>query len=395
MNTALYDVIVVGAGIAGLYMSYMIKKKYPEMSVLILEKNPKKYLGGRAQNVMFYGESIAEGAGIGRLKKDILLMNLMIELNIPIHTYTSRKKYAFKSPENVSEVIRFLKQQTNSKQRQTFKSFAKRILGKSRYENFLLSVGYTDFEEQDAHDVLYNYGMDDNGKKLEAFSVPWTELVYALSCFVDISYNSGVQSIEKENSHYYHIQTERHTYYSKKVILATTIHSIQNLLKMSIYDDIVGQPFLRIYGKFDSNSTEILKKYVQGYTVVSGYLQKIIPIQKEKGIYMICYNDNKYSIALKNRTKNTSENRRYFCKLMRKALGISEHLKLLNMKSFYWEIGTHYYKPLKSVYKNRSEFISKAQHPQKNMYVIGEVVSKHQGWVEGALESCVKILKYV
>ena len=190
MNTAtFYDVIVVGAGIAGLYMSYMLKKKYPEISVLILEKNPKKYLGGRAQNVMFYGESIAEGAGIGRVKKDVLLMNLMTELSIPIHTYTSRKKYAdsIEHPENVSEVIRFLKQQKDSK-RQTFKSFAKRILGKSRYENFLLSVGYTDFEQQDAHDVLYNYGMDDNGKKLEAFSVPWTELVHALSSSLIIKF---------------------------------------------------------------------------------------------------------------------------------------------------------------------------------------------------------------
>ena len=109
---------------------------------------------------------------------------------------------------------------------------------------------------------------------------------------------------------------------------------------------------------------------------------------------MFCYNDNSSSIAFKNRTKNTSRNRKYYCKLIQKALGMTEDLKLVNMKSFYWEIGTHYYKPLKSCYLNRSEFISEAQHPAKNIYVIGEVVSKHQGWVEGALESCVKILKH-
>ena len=109
MNTDTYDIILIGAGIAGLYMSYMIKKKHPEMSVLILEKNPKKYLGGRTQNMLFYGEDIAEGAGIGRVKKDILLMNLMNELNIPIQTFTVRKNYANSiEPENVSNIVRFL-----------------------------------------------------------------------------------------------------------------------------------------------------------------------------------------------------------------------------------------------------------------------------------------------
>ena len=36
---------------------------------------------------------------------------------------------------------------------------------------------------------------------------------------------------------------------------------------------------------------------------------------------------------------------------------------------------------------NRNSFIREAQNPEKGMLVVGEVVSKHQGWVEGALES--------
>jgi len=40
--------------------------------------------------------------------------------------------------------------------------------------------------------------------------------------------------------------------------------------------------------------------------------------------------------------------------------------------------------------KNRQEFIKVAQRPDKNILIVGELISIHQGWVEGALES-VKI----
>jgi monoamine oxidase len=45
-----------------------------------------------------------------------------------------------------------------------------------------------------------------------------------------------------------------------------------------------------------------------------------------------------------------------------------------------------------SLYKDRDEFIERAQHPEKGILVIGEVVSKHQGWTEGALDSVKEVL---
>jgi monoamine oxidase len=62
-------------------------------------------------------------------------------------------------------------------------------------------------------------------------------------------------------------------------------------------------------------------------------------------------------------------------------------LKLLDMKDYYWPIGTHYYEPLKGNYKNRKEFIKEAQHPMPNLLVVGEMISENQGWTQGALES--------
>jgi hypothetical protein len=134
--------------------------------------------------------------------------------------------------------------------------------------------------------------------------------------------------------------------------------------------------------------------YVKGYTCVPGPLQKLIPINPDDGIYMIAYNDNNNTLALKNNLENTKENRDLYCDLIEKSLGIPpDSLDLIAIKDYYWSVGTHYYKPLDtSLYKDRTEFIDIAQHPEKGILVVGEVVSNNQGWTEGALDSVKMVL---
>ena len=52
----------------------------------------------------------------------------------------------------------------------------------------------------------------------------------------------------------------------------------------------------------------------------------------------------------------------------------------------------HYKILNKTIYKNRTQFIDIAQHPEKGILVVGEVVSENQGWTEGALESVKAVL---
>ena len=79
-----YDFIVVGSGLAGLYTAYLIKKRDPHKTILILEKEKKEWIGGRAGNEMFYGQRIVTGAGVVRKKKDTLLVKLLKELHVPM-----------------------------------------------------------------------------------------------------------------------------------------------------------------------------------------------------------------------------------------------------------------------------------------------------------------------
>jgi hypothetical protein len=397
-----YDIIIIGSGISGLYAAYNIKKMSPETTFLILEKYQKKWIGGRTSNELFYGTEIVTGAGIGRKQKDKLLHKLLDELDLNTHDFIVKPYYSkMFQPLDIKKVMNYLRDEYKKYKGPhiTFKKFAKDILGDKTYNQFLLSVGYTDFEKEDAYDTLHSYGMDDNYCCWNGFHVPWKKMVLKLAAEIGethFKFSNNVSNITKTNadSCEFVIDTENGKKYTcNKVIIATTITGIRKLLNYPIYNDIEGQPFLRLYGKFSKSSIPIMKEYVKGYTCLPGPLQKIIPINPEDGIYMIAYNDNNNTLALKNNLDNTKENRELYCQMLEKSLGIPpDSLNIIGIKDFYWPVGTHYYKPLTSVYKDRAEFIDVAQHPEKGILVVGEVVSQNQGWTEGALESVRTVL---
>lgn len=383
----MYDIIIIGGGIAGLYVAYKILKKTPDTKLLILERD---HIGGRMGNEMFQGTSVVIGAGVGRQKKDKLLVNLLKELKIPIKTFQSTHYTNLSC--DVKKIFNALKRKFNeSRPKKTFKEFAMPLLGPDVYKNFVVCAGYTDYENEDAYETFYHYGFDDNFNNWTAISVPWNELINALVKKIGRRIRrANVTKITRMEN--FSVYTDTEIYHCHKVILATTIETVQKLLPIPIYKQIHGQPFLRVYGKFTKASTEIMKMYVPGYTIVPGPLKKIIPMNVEKGVYMIAYTDNDDAELLKKYSKNTPRNREHFCRLLEKALGIQDSLDLIAIKDFYWKDGTHYYEPLHG-FHTRKEFIKYAQNPMPDVFVVGEMISTNQGWVEGALESVEAVIK--
>ena len=412
------DVIIIGGGIAGLYAAYQIKRLAPpNTTFLILEKNPKKWLGGRAGNDTFYGADVVVGAGVGRKSKDHALIKLLKDTKVPNSEFTSERIYvprALFQPDDIMNTMRTLKAEYNKRpehyrhSRKTFKQFFIEILGEGEYRSFVNTTGYTDFEDADIYETLYHYGMDDNVGGWTAIHVPWKDLTESLYQKIGGSQHfrfstevTRIRKIEDNPGCIYEVATSNpignKAYYANKVVVATTVDAVRKIVpgasaRTSIYQQIQGQPFLIVYAKFDRESTEIMKKYVTSFTVLEkGHLQKMIPMDPDKGVYMVAYSDNQHARALK--AKGALENTRKNCEMYSKwaadALGIpvSTPLHIIAIKDYYWQTGTHYYEPLAKEYKSRTEFIRQAQHPEKGMVVVGEMVSRDQGWVEGALES--------
>ena len=437
-----YDIIIIGSGISGLYAAYNIQKMSPSTSFIVLEKHKKNWIGGRTSNDTFCGTQVVTGAGIGRKTKDRRLVRLLDELDLPYTDFQFKPHY---SPQidaivDTTGVIRWLKTEYNKhadRPRTTFKEFAKPILGDKSYNDFLVSAGYTDFENEDAFDVIHSYGMDDNACCWKGLHIDWKQLIATLCNKIGanriktsmnvvsikavsikavsikavsingVSINGvSIMSLKKNGDKdpmthpsLFRVETDKQIIFeSNKVIVATTIDTIQRIVpgasnKSSIYNEIKSQTFLRLYGKFSKKSAEIMKRHITGYTIVPGHLQKIIPMDANKGVYMIAYSDNKHAVLLKKYLENTPNNRDVFCVLIEKALGIPENsLELLAIKDYYWTVGTHYYTPLTTKYENRAEFIYAAQHPADGILVVGEVVSDNQGWTNGALSSVDAVL---
>jgi len=399
-----YDIIIIGSGISGLYSAYNIKKTYPNISFLVVEKYKKNWIGGRASNDMFYGTEIVTGAGIGRKAKDKLLHKLLTDLDFKLSEYTSKPYYSkLMERVDVKKIVEHLRSEYKHFKNTslTFKEFATKVLGENLYKKFILSAGYTDYENEDILETLYHYGFEDNTCCWKAFHVPWKKMILKLYNLIGekhFKFSSNVVGIQKiqENPCKYKINIENGTYYTcNKVIIGSTIDTVRNLLPQhKIYNDIQGQPFLRLYAKFTKKSAEIMREYVKGFTFVPGPLQRIIPMEPNSGVYMIAYNDNNNTNALKKHLKNTNENRELYEMLLEKSLGIPNNsLHIIALKDYYWPIGTHYYKPLnKELYNSREEFVKKAQHPDNGILVVGEAISRNQGWSEGALESVKAVL---
>lgn len=406
------DVIIIGSGIAGLYAAYQIKRLAPaNTTFLILEKNPKKWMGGRAGNEIFFSTDVVVGAGVGRKRKDHALIKLLKDTKTHYSEFESTRNYAMFQPVDITHIMRTLKAEYKKHpaqhQRKTFRQFFIDVLGSDSYKEFVVTTGYTDFENADIYETLYHYGMDDNVSGWTALHVPWGDLVERLYHEIGqthFRFSTEVAKIEQQHpSAEYRFEittttpTNTKTYYADKVIVATTIKGVRKIVPgasatTSLYRQIHGQPFLIVYAKFDRASTEIMKKHVQAFTVVAGPLQKLIPMDPDKGVYMIAYTDNQHATRLKAKgaLENTPAVREMYSKWIQTALGIPNKeppLNIMAIRDYYWNDGTHYYAPLSAEFKTRGEFIRKAQNPMKGMIVVGEMVSRHQGWVEGALES--------
>ncbi len=397
-----FDYIIVGGGIAGLYSAYILTK-YKTSNILLLEKN--EYLGGRMNNDMFEGEQIVTGAGIGRKHADVLLLNLLNEMGVEYNEFDIVMKCAPSIPKNTSinSTHKMLKKFYNyNPQNTTFKKFAKPILGSSNYKNFCSCMGYKDYENQDVYEVLYHYGVGDNDndhvwtgfspkkgwvmlvKKLQEHLIK-SGVVIKTSCQVSefFKYESGVKILAFYNNN--------EVYQGNNIILATTALETRKLMNSHgynyLYDNINSQPFIRVYCKFDKPSRKILGNT---HYKVGNILQQIIPFNHEKGIYLIAYSDNKAAEILKKYLEK--DDTRYFSRLVTDAIKSPIPLHIKKIKGYYHAEGTHYYPPLPmSLSLTRRQFISKAQHPEKHVYVVGEMISRSQGWINGALKS-TKIL---
>jgi uncharacterized ubiquitin-like protein YukD len=380
----IYDYIIVGSGITGLYTAYNIKKMFPDKSFLILEQNGKKLIGGKVLQTTFEHNLVFTGSGVARKNKDHHLINLCNELDIKYKEFQTKKTFAF-DPIDIKQIYLNLKN-NNQNISQTFKEYALPILGEEIYKKFIVTSGFSDYENMDVNVFFNHYNFDDNYDDWIAIYIPWNKLIKKLIDEINIDNikcNSKVTKIQTENN--ITVNTVQLNYQCKKLIIASTLNCIQLLLNNPLYNFIEKQSFTRLYVKINKKYIELMKTLVNGTTFVDNALQKIYSIDANKGLYAIAYSDNKNADKLFQK-RNDKE---YVSNLVKNAfLTKLEDFKINKIECFHWKSGSHYYKPLINYELN--EYINLCQHPEKNIFVVGEVIAENS-WINSALETFHKI----
>ena len=447
-NYEMYDIIIIGGGISGLYCAYNLLKKDKNLKVLVLEKNPK--LGGRVST--FYGgkddkevsKDIIFEKGAGRFNNNHTLLNgLLDELglsnkkvkitNVDNTIWMPKNKFQLlreKYP-RMDNILEALQKQLKGRRvspeeirKHNLQELVKKYLFSSdnnktnKYENNINSkelVKYMEemypyFAEQynmNAMDALQVFSKDFKqdiqyyilGGGLSQIITQLEKEVVKMGGIIKTA--ELVNGVTKAKNLGMYIINDK--YQCSKIISSIPKSGIEKvgylreLLGRKILNTIDCIPLYRIYAKYPNSVINGEKRvWFSGMDkmVVNHPLKFILPYGEKNGLIHISYTDGKYAKFLWKKMVDGSINS-YLDKEVNKIFknrikGLEKIPEPKWVKHYYWVCGMGCWK--KGV--NSKEIINKVIKPRKleEVYFCGENFSNQQAWMEGALFTANKVI---
>jgi hypothetical protein len=210
---------------------------------------------------------------------------------------------------------------------------------------------------------------------------------YLKSKNVEIILNCGLDDIDDKKKI---IKTSKNNYKYSKLYLAIckkgymTIPYFNNYKEL--FDSVSVGNLLRIYAKFDVNKNIWIKDIKK--TLTDNKLQFIIPIDNKSGLIQISYTDD-YIANFWNVLKK-KEIKKLLVKYIKEIFPKHNVTEPEWITKHYWCCGAHFWKvnvKSKEIKKN----IERIFKPKK-IYIVGEIYSNRQAWIEGSLETVEEIL---
>lgn len=445
----IYDYIVLGGGISGLYCAHLLLKRTPRSSVLILER--ESAVGGRVHTYVDKYMTVEAGAGRFNMSHT-LLMELLGELGLSrkIYPISSDAGYAPADGSDprillgndimtkwyVGKVVLASKLESEKLLKSmSFLDYAKRIIGKNEIEYIKGSFGYySELVIMNAYDAIHllgelGPGNDFGGLKGGLYQII-DKLVNRISrrsgsrilcnkTVIDIQYvykgvGIGLDSVGAEGTGAgtglgssqgsrhnegsvieVYCKENKRPYVGLKCICALPKQVAENLAifrpMKDVFAQIVCAPLCRIYSTFPVVRGETWFSGMPKFTT-NNNLRMVIPISEADGVIMISYSDNKYADGWNRlyKSQGISGVNRELARLMKKSTGIDIPTPL-STRVFHWPCGVGYW----GIGANSSQF---PLQPDLGVpiYLCGEHYSeKSQQWMEGALETAHRAVEKI
>lgn len=399
----MYDAIILGGGISGLYCAHELLKNKSSAKILLLEKN--NYYGGRIYTV--HHKDLVFEAGAGRFNNThTLLLSLLKRLDLEskkmsipsdLHFVPSTKyvqEYFDANPFDVMSPVISHAKRTNRAilRKKTFIQFASSILKPEQIQFLKDSFGYyQQLVEMNAYDAiqLFDKGMhtkNDFYTLQGGMSQLVEELYKSISKKCICKLNQEVLSIEY-NGTCFKVETKNEIYNGLHCIAALPKPALEKLPIFRPIKDMLRsikvKSLCRIYTQFAKD--DIWFKMIPK-TTTNNQNRYIIPIDREKGLIMISYTDSKYASYWKNMPEITMTQK------IKANIYKTFNFKIADpiyTRVCYWDIGTAFWLPN----YNSNQLSKEIMNPYSScpLYICGENYSTNQGWIEGALETAKKV----
>ena len=400
-----YDTIIVGGGIAGLFLAYKLKDT--KQNILLIEKEGE--WGGRIHTI--YKTDYHYECGAARISnKHQKLITLIQELDL--------LDQLIKLPDDIDIIIH------NKRSSININSLLKELIVRSKglkkeyLENIVLFQLLIDVYDYDtAVSIKEGFGYDSEFMTLnakagldmfkkdlfkhdteyfifkEGLSKLISTIVTKLELFDNVTLKLS-EGLEKIDDSYISTDKQNRMYYDKLILTIPQEHlmKLEYLKDVKHLDSVQGIPLLRIYFKYPVKDCNPWFKSISR-TTTDNYLRHIIPINYEQGLIMISYTDGyptKLLTALHQRGEKVLVEAIH--KEIKDIFGIRKQIPYPTDVSFHlWDNGCHFWKPgsdMVDIYDKMLKPIS-----GKELYLCGESYSKKQAWIEGSIETCYDVLK--
>ena len=380
-----YDYVIIGGGVAGLYANYLLVKK--KQNCIVLEKNST--VSGRVREHEFHGVLLKCGAGIV-VPENKSLVKLLKKLDIKVEFSPAGIKDLITPAFDMNIAVKKVKKVYKTMTKKdlltlTAREILYKYFEKDFADDFILHSEFVDYLEGSFEYLMKYYPIEDlDNQPFESMGGPWTELVDKLT-LPNVRTDYDVSLIEKKGNTFWingDIQT-------REVIFAVTITAIENIkcvgFKLPNVSEYVGStPFSRVYAYYKDGY--IMK---DGYVKVGGMVDKVIKINKN--VVMASYADGPKAVFWGGVKKLPLVEQKKIVKEKLEDVGFNFGTPD-DIFIAFWSDGDHVIKPY-GKYKTIDNLLDKMSRPCKNVFIVGEMLSKRPGYVDGALMSVERMLK--
>jgi hypothetical protein len=352
----------------------------------LLEKNSDVF--GRAREHDFHGTKVKCGAGIAVPEnKNLVKMLKKFGMSTKINwspAVVDKRLPPFDMKNAVKQIKSVYKKMTKKDlSTLTSREILYKYFSKEFADQFIHHSEFHDYLDGSFEYLFKFYDIDDlDNVAFGKIFVDWTLLVDKLK-LPNIRTDYAVTKVEKKGKVFV-INDDIET---KEVIFAATVSAFDTIkcigFKMPVMSDFLGStPFARVYAYYKDGYT-----MKDDYVMVDGVIDKIMKVSKN--VLMASYADGANALFWKKVKMLSMTERR---KIVRDELSNAGYDFGLpdDVFSAEWTDGDHYVKPYKGTF---DKLLDKLSKPTKGVTIVGEMLSKRIGYVEGALLSVDRAIK--